>query len=101
MARAELVWTAGAVRDLEAAHAFIADDSPRYADLVAARLVAALDRVREFPESGRVVPEIGRPDVREVLHDAYRLIYQLEGGRAHVLAVHHGARRFPDVRLED
>jgi toxin ParE1/3/4 len=100
VARVEVHWTEGAVRDLESAHAFIAEDSPRYADLVAARLVAAVDRVREFPESGRVVPELGRPDVREVLHGAYRILYLLRGDRAEVLAVHHGARRFPELRLE-
>jgi toxin ParE1/3/4 len=100
VARVEVRWTAGAVRDLEGAHAYIAQDSPRYADLVAARLVAAVDRVREFPESGRVVPELGRADLREVLHGAYRVIYLLREGRAEVLAVHHGARRLPELRLE-
>jgi len=82
-----LIWTPGAVRDLEQIHAYIAADSPRYADVVAARLVDAFERLREFPQSGRVVPELGRADVREVIQGAYRLVYQLRGDRAEILAI--------------
>lgn len=56
-----------AVRDLEEIHDYIARTSPRYAAVLTGRLVAAADQVREYPESGRVVPELGGPgyDVRE------------------------------------
>jgi plasmid stabilization system protein ParE len=97
----KLIWTPGAVRDLQQIHAYIAADAPRYADVVAARIVDAFERLTEFPQSGRVVPELGRADVRELIHGAYRLVYQLRGDRAEVLAVHHGARRFPDLRVSE
>jgi toxin ParE1/3/4 len=97
----KLIWTPGAVRDLEQIHAYIAADAPRYADVVAARIVDAFERLTEFPESGRVVPELGRADVRELIQGAYRLVYLLHGDRAEILAIHHGARRFPDLRLSE
>jgi plasmid stabilization system protein ParE len=97
----KLIWTLGAVRDLEQIHAYIAGDAPRYADVVAARIVDAFERLTEFPQSGRVVPELGRADVRELIQGAYRLVYLLRGDRAEILAIHHGARRFPDLRLSE
>lgn len=72
MAPVRIWWSAAAVQDLQEIHDYIARNSPRYAAVVAARLVAAVDDVRDFPESGRVVPELGDPAVREVIHGAYR-----------------------------
>ena len=94
MAAVKLIWTPGAVRDLEQIHAYIAADAPRYADVVAARIVEAFERLVDFPQSGRVVPELGRGDVRELIHGAYRLVYQLRGDRAEILASITGRAAF-------
>ena len=94
MAAVKLIWTPGAVRDLEQIHAYVAADSPRYADVVAARIVEAFERLVDFPQSGRVVPELGRGDVRELIHGAYRLVYQLRGDRAEILASITGRAAF-------
>jgi plasmid stabilization system protein ParE len=51
----------------------------------------------QFPESGRVVPEVAREDIREVFHGEYRVVYKVEPRRVAVLTVRHGRRRF---RLE-
>lgn len=56
-----VVWSDEALRDLEEIHDFIARNSPRYAALTAGRLIAAIDRVREFPESGRPAVPASRP----------------------------------------
>ena len=88
-------WSAQAVDDLQEIHDYIARQSPRYAAVVAGRLVAAVDRVREFPESGRIVPELNEPAVREVLHGAYRIVYELQPDVAVVLTVFRASRAFP------
>lgn len=61
---ARVAWTPQAAADLGAINAYIARDSERSADLVAARIVQAVNWLMEFPQSGRVVPELGREDVR-------------------------------------
>jgi plasmid stabilization system protein ParE len=43
-------------------------------------------------ESGRVVPEVADPAVRELVISSYRLIYQLDAEDVHILGVIHGAR---------
>lgn len=88
-------WSAQAVDDLQEIHDYIARQSPRYAAVVAGRLVAAVDRVREFPESGRIVPELNEPAVREVIHGAYRIVYELLPDVAVVLTVFRASRAFP------
>jgi plasmid stabilization system protein ParE len=56
------------------------------------RIFDANERLAEFPESGRIVPEVGRSEVREVVVGEYRLMYQLLPEEVEVLTVIHGAR---------
>ena len=91
-----LFWTERARNDLANIHAFIGQDSPHYATVVTQRLLAAVDRLGDFPESGRAVPEFANPSVREVVHTPYRIVYRIVSEHeVHVLTVHHGARNFP------
>lgn len=51
-----IVWSPQSLRDLDAIHAYIARDSRRYADLTLARILAAIERLVEFSDSGRMIP---------------------------------------------
>ena len=89
-------WTHQARADLAAIQAFIRQDSPDYASVVISRLITATDRLVQFPESGRAVPEFEDPFVREVVHPPYRVVYRLMGiDQIHVLTVHHSSKSFP------
>jgi addiction module RelE/StbE family toxin len=92
----EVLWTKQAQADLAAIRAFISQDSPHYASVIVARLIAATDRLIPFPESGRTVPEFEDPLVREIVHPPYRIVYRLVGAdEVHVLTVHHSSKSFP------
>jgi plasmid stabilization system protein ParE len=90
-----VVWTEQALDDVEAVRAFIARDSPRYAQMTVERIVDSVERLQRFPESGRVVPERGDPRIREILAGSYRIVYRLGHEAVEVLTVFHGARLFP------
>ena len=90
-----VVWTQPARDDLREIRAYIAADSEHYARLVGRKLVAAVGRLRAYPLSGRVVPELRRPSFREVIDGAYRTVYRVTPDAVQVLAVVHGARSFP------
>lgn len=90
-----VVWTRPARDDLREIRAYIAQDSERYARVVVERLVAAVQRLHDYPLSGRVVPELARPTIREVIEGAYRIVYRVTPDAVQILAVVHGARRFP------
>ena len=53
----QIIWSPQALRDIESIRAYIAQDSPRVAELVVGRIIKAVERLRTFPESGRKVPE--------------------------------------------
>jgi plasmid stabilization system protein ParE len=86
-------WTERAQDDLAAIHAFIETDSIHYAAVTVRRLLGAVDRLQDFPHSGRAVPEFNEPEVREVVMRPYRIVYRIVSAtEIHVLTVHHGSR---------
>jgi plasmid stabilization system protein ParE len=62
---------------------------------VAGRLVAVVDRLGEFPEMGRVVPELGDPEIREIIHGAFRVVYEFKGEWVEVLTIFRASRVLP------
>jgi len=62
------------------------------ANLFVERVATATERLAEFPRPGRVVPEIGVQEIREVIVQSYRVIYQVVGEEVEILTVHHGAK---------
>jgi len=88
-------WTDQAVEDLRSIRLFIERDSPRYGRLVAERLFESTLRIEDFPRSGRVIPEIGDEDYRELIVGEYRIVYRLRGEAAVILTVFRSSRLFP------
>jgi plasmid stabilization system protein ParE len=89
-------WSPQAIRDVESIRAFIAQDSPSYAELEVLRIVGAVERLRSFPESGRLLPERRDGAIREVIASPYRIVYRLRSGVAEIVTVFRGSRQFPD-----
>ena len=98
---ARVVWTSRASDELEAVCDYIGLDSDRYARLIAEQIVAATERIGEFPEAGSIVPEFQNPDIRERLVHRYRIIYQHRMSEneatTKILAIIHGSRRLTDI----
>ena len=94
----EVRWTDQAAEDVQSIHDFIGRSSPRYALLVAERLVGAVERLEALPHSGRMVPEFNDDRLREVIWGNYRIIYQLLDDTVEVLTIYHGARILTDPR---
>lgn len=88
-----LLWTARARRDLLAIGRYIARDNPTTARSWVERLRERARRAAEAPEAGRIVPEIHRPDVREVFLRTYRIVYRTRDDTIEVLTVFEGHRR--------
>jgi len=85
-------WTDPAVADLAAVRDYIGRDSWIYANRFVERLIRAVDRLEEFPESGRQVPESPSPEVREIVHQGYRIIYRILSDKTEILTVVDGRR---------
>ncbi len=88
----KVVWSEAALVDLRAVRDYIGEGAPVTADRFLERLIAAVDVLETFPQIGRLVPEVGLPDIREIVHQKYRLIYRLEENRVVILSVILGSR---------
>jgi addiction module RelE/StbE family toxin len=87
-----IYWTRQSQEDLREVRGFISRDAPATASAFVRRLRESVNRLKEFPESGQVVPELGRQDIRELLRGSYRIIYRVGHDRIDILAVYHSAR---------
>ena len=90
-----VVWAEPAVADLEAIHAYIARDSDAFADAMTLCILESVERLETYPLSGRVVPELGDENVREIIVGNYRVIYEVDSSGVTIQTVLHGARAFP------
>ena len=68
-------WTKGARDDLLAIIRYLAREKPTAAKLLAARIKARVSSLRRHPRSGRMVPELMDPDIRELIEPPYRILY--------------------------
>jgi toxin ParE1/3/4 len=94
MKSTRVIWTLPATRELQALHAYIAESSPAAADRQVAIVVNATIGLADFPEKGRP----GRaPETRELIVSGtpYIVAYRLQNSSVAILAVIHGARRWP------
>lgn len=71
---------------------YIRRDKPLAALKFRQRAETALRRLEEFPDSGRVVPELPELPYREVIISPYRFFYRVKGKIVWIVAVWHGAR---------
>ena len=68
---------------------YIALDSPMAAEKWANAIFEKTDILSELPNSGRVVPELNRNNIREILFGNYRIIYRVGVETISVLTVRH------------
>jgi toxin ParE1/3/4 len=87
-------WTAPAKRDLKKIHNYISEDSKYYAKRVADDIIAKTEKLNDFPEIGRVVPELQETNIRELIIYSYRLLYEIKPQQIEILAIVHGKRDF-------
>ena len=94
--RVSVIWTKPALDSLLEIVCHIQLDNPSAAQRFASSIKTKVARLKNFPESGRIVPEFPFSDLREIIVNDYRVIYQVRRNplRVEILAVRHGARLF-------
>ena len=90
-----VIWSIPAKQDLKKIYDYIARDSKYYAEKVSQDILERSEKLNEFPEIGRIVPEIGEVNIREVIVYSYRLIYEISSDKIEVLTLIHCKQDFP------
>ena len=93
----KIVWTDPAIDDLQSIRDYIARDSELYADNFISSILMAVERLESFPQIGRVTPEAGNPEIRELFLGSYRIIYRIRQEMIQILTVIHGSRELSQL----
>ncbi|HSL88600.1 MAG TPA: type II toxin-antitoxin system RelE/ParE family toxin [Ignavibacteriaceae bacterium] len=96
----EVNWTDQSLDDIQNIAEYIAKDSESYAKIQVQRFFSRIEILYKYPESRRMVPEIGDASIRELIIGNYRIIYHIVNNkRIEILTVHH-SRRLLDDKFE-
>ena len=82
-----IIWSPLAVDQVRDIASYIALDKPSVAVQWAEKIFNSVERLAEFPDSGRIVPEINRNEIREIVQGNYRVIYKIKPKEILVLVV--------------
>ncbi len=96
----QVVWAAPALDHVDEIAVYIARDDPDAAARWTVELFDAVQRLADFPESGRTVPELAARGVREVIFGAYLVFYRVDAA-VEVLSVRHGSRQIRPDEVRD
>jgi len=95
---AKIIWTDDAVSDLKEIIQFISFEFERQAARVGDKLIKRVDVLSEFVRIGRVVPEFERENLRELIEQPYRIIYELKSEEElWIIRIHHSARLLKSI----
>jgi len=96
----QVIWSPASRDDLHDLVRTIAADSPERAENFAYRLMQQMDKLQDFPEIGRQVPEQRNPNIREIIVPPYRVIYRVRQQEkvVEIVRVWHSARGEPKLR---
>jgi toxin ParE1/3/4 len=94
----KIIWTEQARDDLKIIYEYIYKDSPKYADITIDNIIQITERLKIFPYSGRVVPELRNEYIREIIYGNYRIIYHIVSDKVYILTVYHSTMQ---LNLDD
>ncbi len=99
MAR-KVIWSDEAIADLGEIVTRIAGDNRTAAEKMGRTIFERTRMLADFPLAGRVVSEERDPNVREIIVDPYRIIYELNAASptVDILRVWHAARGQPELK---
>lgn len=96
----KIVWSPFALERVEDIAQYIAQDKPEAAIKWVNRLFETVERLQHYPESGRRLPEVDSPRLREVIFGAYRIIYSVKD-QVDILTVRRGSQLLQMNELDE
>ncbi len=91
----KLTWSPLVIDRISEIAKYIAQDNPVAAEKWTNKIFELVERLRDFPESGRVVSEMKNKMFREIISGNYRVISKYEGSQILPLTVRHGKQILP------
>jgi addiction module RelE/StbE family toxin len=97
----KIVWTELSRDDLKEIFDFIAEDSQRYAVITINKIYQRAQGIIDNPRIGRIVPEFGNKNIRELLLGNYRIVYRIvTRQQVDILRIYHSSRLLTDEKVK-
>jgi len=93
----KVVWSPEAIEDLLSIAEYIERGSEFYARAVVIKILDISRSIKNIPSRGRVVPEVGDDNIRELFVYSYCVIYQIQESEILIVAVIHGKQLFESM----
>ena len=95
----KIVWSPLALARAGEISAYTATDNPPAAARWIEAIFTKVEQLQLAPQSGRVVPEVGNPEIRELIYGNYRIIYRVERRWVAILTIRHGKQQLPTADI--
>ncbi len=86
----KLFWTKEALLRLQEIEEHIARENPVVAIEFVDKLISVAETIIDYPEKGRIVPELSLDNIRELIHKNYRIVYLVKKNSLDILTVFEG-----------
>jgi plasmid stabilization system protein ParE len=91
--KAPVSFSSSAITDLDdIVQHYTAQQSPAAGRRLVAEIVAQVERLSDFPESGRIVPEFAMAYLREIMYPPFRIVYRCDRTRVRVIRIWRSER---------
>ena len=88
-----ITFATSAVNDLEAIRTWYVDQQgPAVGERLLREIISQVERLADSPESGRVVPEFGITNLREIIYPPFRIVYRHDKSRVRIVRVWRSER---------
>jgi plasmid stabilization system protein ParE len=88
-----ITFAISAFDDLESIRSWYIDQQvPEVGDNLIKEIVSQIERLADFPESGRVVPEFNIENLREIIFAPFRIVYRLDGNKIKIVRIWRSER---------
>jgi plasmid stabilization system protein ParE len=91
----KIIWSPLSITRINETADYISGDSPQAARKWIDDIFHKVERLQDFPLSGRVVPELDRKDIREIFYSHYRIIYRTSSDEISILTIRHQRQLLP------
>jgi len=90
---AEIIWTDPALQTLDGLAEYIALDNPAAARRLVSEIFTKIERLQDFPDSGRTPPELPQSVYRERVVPPCRIFYRTDNTQVFILYVMREERK--------
>lgn len=96
----KIIWSPTARSKIREILEYISEDNPDAALTLIDQIEERVEKLRQNPEAGRVLPETNNQSIREIVaHNNYGIIYEVLQSSIEILTVRHFRQDFSASKL--